>query len=151
MGATRLPTTTDDEYQRHRDYYLANKEAICARAKARYAAQGPSLRRAMQKVRELARQERLRGKRRRPSSTSAAVKRAQAFVLKAKTNKPCKDCRQFYPPYVFDFDHVRGTKRADISEMVWAGRSLAILTTEMEKCDLVCANCHRVRTFTRAR
>lgn len=153
MGAIRLSTTTDAEYKRHRDYYLANKAAISARAKARYAEQGPSLRRAMQKVRELARQERLRLKSRErgPASSRAARDRAQAFVLAEKTNKPCADCGHTYPPYVLDFDHVRGTKRMDISTMVHKGRSVRMLATEISKCDLVCANCHRIRTFTRDR
>jgi len=147
MGATRLPTTSEAEYQRHRDYYLANKTRLLTNAKARYAVQGPALRRAAQKIRDLAREERLRLKSKR--GPNKAVERAKAFVLKEKTGKSCLDCHTPYPPYVLDFDHVRGTKRADISSLVWKGRSPSMIAAEIAKCDLVCANCHRIRTFTR--
>lgn len=46
-----------------------------------------------------------------------------------------------------DYDHVRGEKIKDISDM-WAGDKDLILA-EIAKCDLVCANCHRIRTHLR--
>jgi hypothetical protein len=48
-----------------------------------------------------------------------------------------------------DFDHRQGeTKRAVVTRMI--GRSgLARIFAEAAKCDIVCANCHRVRTFVR--
>lgn len=61
--------------------------------------------------------------------------------------KPCMDCGIEYPPYVMDFDHVRGVKEFPISEGVMKS-SIRILL-EVAKCDVVCANCHRIRTFTR--
>lgn len=62
--------------------------------------------------------------------------------------KPCMDCRQTFPPYVMDFDHVRGEKVGNISSMC-ANRPVATILTEIEKCDLVCSNCHRIRTNSR--
>lgn len=61
---------------------------------------------------------------------------------------PCADCGVQYPPYVMDFDHVRGEKVGDLSVM-WS-RSLETILTEIEKCDLVCSNCHRIRTYNRS-
>jgi hypothetical protein len=48
-----------------------------------------------------------------------------------------------------DFDHRQGeTKRAVVTRMI--GRSgLARIFAEAAKCDIVCANCHRRRTFER--
>lgn len=70
----------------------------------------------------------------------------RAYVRKVK-NKPCKDCGKSYPHYVMDFDHVRGKKVDIISRMSRRGASLETLKKEIKKCDLVCANCHRKRTF----
>jgi len=61
---------------------------------------------------------------------------------------PCMDCKQTFPPECMDFDHREpGTKRTEISRIRHYGKE-AILS-EIAKCDLVCANCHRVRTHAR--
>lgn len=61
---------------------------------------------------------------------------------------PCVDCGVSYPPCVMDYDHVRGTKFKNIAKMI--GRnSMAEVLKEIEKCDLVCSNCHRIRTYNR--
>lgn len=65
------------------------------------------------------------------------------FVRSQKTG-PCADCGIVYPHYVMDFDH-RGDKRRIISNMT--RYSLESIKAEIAKCDLVCANCHRIRTF----
>jgi hypothetical protein len=46
-----------------------------------------------------------------------------------------------------DFDHI-GPKTAEVSSMV---RTLSTerLLAEVRKCEVVCANCHRVRTYLR--
>lgn len=64
--------------------------------------------------------------------------------IRQQKNSPCEDCNVEYPSYVMDFDH-RENKKFDVS----AGRSCSSLKKikeEIEKCDLVCSNCHRVRT-----
>lgn len=70
-----------------------------------------------------------------------------AIILEAK-NKPCKDCGHEFPSYVMDFDHVRGDKKFEIG-LRGRGSSLEALREEIEKCDVVCSNCHRIRTFAR--
>ena len=67
------------------------------------------------------------------------------FIIVCKS-RPCADCANSYPPYVMDFDHVRGVKLFDIST---GARCLKAVATEAEKCDVVCANCHRERTHQR--
>lgn len=48
-----------------------------------------------------------------------------------------------------DFDHVTGTKLGEISNLIHGGQSWGRIATEIDKCELVCANCHRVRTWRR--
>lgn len=48
-----------------------------------------------------------------------------------------------------DFDHCRGKKLSNINAMVRNGVSFDTLKKEIDKCDLVCANCHRNRTHSR--
>jgi hypothetical protein len=67
-------------------------------------------------------------------------------VIDEAKSVPCTDCRQSYPPYVMDFDHVRGEKYANIADMVVKQVSLKRLLEEIAKCEVVCANCHRERT-----
>jgi hypothetical protein len=66
-------------------------------------------------------------------------------------DKPCSDCKTKYPYYVMDFDHREGTvKSGNIAHLVnqnfWTYEKLL---KEIDKCDIVCANCHWVRTFNR--
>ena len=65
---------------------------------------------------------------------------------------PCMDCGVQYPPYVMDFDHRQ--PKASVNDAVGLLASRAAvngdrLMEEIYKCDLVCANCHRVRTHNR--
>lgn len=50
-----------------------------------------------------------------------------------------------------DFDHIeeRGTKLYTIGSGISSMPSMQVLLDEIEKCDIVCANCHRHRTWMR--
>lgn len=75
-------------------------------------------------------------------------KREQASVFVEWLKElPCQDCKRVYPPVCMDFDHVRGIKRFNISQGVL--RILDNLLDEIQKCEIVCANCHRLRTKQR--
>ena len=78
----------------------------------------------------------------------AKKKALYIFVANLKT-APCLDCKRHYPPVVMDFDHVKGEKLARISQLAGDGMKAALIR-ELEKCELVCANCHRIRTQRRA-
>ena len=67
----------------------------------------------------------------------------RAFVDSLKA-LPCTDCKQEFVPCVMDFDHVRGEKKFEIGKGSLVTR--VVLLHELAKCDLVCANCHRIRT-----
>lgn len=73
--------------------------------------------------------------------------RVKDFLIQAKS-KPCLDCGGLFPPYVMDFDHLPGyVKLATLGKR--NAYSLKWIQAEIAKCDLVCANCHRIRTETR--
>lgn len=57
---------------------------------------------------------------------------------------PCVDCGET-DIVVLDFDHVRGTKKYNISMML--GHNIDVLKAEIAKCDIRCANCHRRRHY----
>jgi hypothetical protein len=67
------------------------------------------------------------------------------WVKKLK-DKPCMDCGRKFPACAMDFDHVRGTKRFNVTTSL---RKRSSILREAKKCDLVCANCHRIRTNNR--
>lgn len=64
-------------------------------------------------------------------------------------NRPCTDCKNTYHPECLDFDHLEtGNKINCISRLV-RGYTLKMIEKEILKCELVCANCHRLRTYHR--
>jgi hypothetical protein len=88
------------------------------------------------------------------SPERARVRRSNEVIRKLKRdyvvdmkNVPCTDCGVRYPSYVMDFDHLYD-KDGDISSMLnfW---NLEKIREEVEKCEVVCANCHRQRTYAR--
>ena len=65
-----------------------------------------------------------------------------------KRDKPCGDCGRIYPPYVMEWDHLPGTEKTLVlSDVRRAAHSRERILREIAKCELVCANCHRERTF----
>ena len=62
-------------------------------------------------------------------------------------SKPCADCGETFPSYVMDFDHRQRHEKVDQVAMLVSSLSMRRLLTEVEKCDVVCANCHRIRTY----
>jgi hypothetical protein len=64
---------------------------------------------------------------------------------------PCTDCGVSYPHYVMDFDHLEGTeKHGNVSKMSF-DCGWEKIAKEIGKCEVVCSNCHRKRTFQRKR
>ncbi len=70
-------------------------------------------------------------------------------ILEEAKAKPCSDCGGEFHVAAMQFDHVRGDKRFNIGEATAMSPSLKTLHEEIEKCDIVCANCHAVRTYER--
>lgn len=75
--------------------------------------------------------------------------RARAFIHSLK-DVPCADCGNRFPHWIMEFDHVpeRGPKLFKINIAI-ASRGREQVLAEIAKCDVVCANCHKDRTFKR--
>lgn len=105
----------------YREYYRRNRERILAQRKT-----NPKVR---EKRKDWARKSR---------------KEKQDYVRHLKSSTPCADCSQFYPPAVMEFDHLDPSlKFKGVNRML--GQGLKKLQDEINKCELVCANCHRIR------
>ena len=66
------------------------------------------------------------------------------LVAKIK-DAPCVDCGGRFPSCAMDFDHRDPSQKlAGVGMMM--GYKIETIQKEIDKCDLVCANCHRIRT-----
>ncbi len=72
------------------------------------------------------------------------------FVRNIKSSNPCTDCSDYFHYTAMDFDHISEDKDENVSRLVNDGISLKRIEKEINKCELVCSNCHRVRTWKRA-
>jgi hypothetical protein len=68
------------------------------------------------------------------------------FLVEYFKSHPCSDCGET-DPLVLDFDHLRD-KEFSIGDE-FTSRPWREVLAEIEKCDVVCANCHRRRTARR--
>lgn len=60
---------------------------------------------------------------------------------------PCTDCDGEFPTVCMDFDHL-GDKEFNVGDLSKAS-SISKLIAEIQKCEVVCSNCHRIRTNDR--
>ena len=72
------------------------------------------------------------------------------WINRYKTSSGCVDCGYRDHPAALEFDHLPGFHKAfSISEANNLNVSQERLLAEIAKCEVVCANCHAVRTATR--
>ena len=84
---------------------------------------------------------------RRAASQRASGLRRRDFLLGLR-DRPCGDCGKRFAPVAMEFDHRdRRQKRFEVAHS-WC-RSVRSILAEAAKCDVVCRNCHRSRTFVR--
>ena len=77
------------------------------------------------------------------SEALACHREAKREWLIEQRSRPCARCGGEFPPYVMEFHHRdRSTKLFAVVKT--ATRGYDGLITEIEKCDLLCANCHRI-------
>lgn len=71
-------------------------------------------------------------------------------IAALKIASGCTDCGYREHAEALDFDHLPGEmKVAGIAQMLRGRRARDVVLAEVAKCEVVCANCHRVRTATR--
>lgn len=71
-----------------------------------------------------------------------AIERA-TLLIEILRDRPCADCGEC-DPLVLEFDHLRD-KSFNIAQGL-RNHSWQAVLAEIEKCEVVCANCHRRRT-----
>ena len=116
---------------------IAKCDIVCAHCHAVRSARLRAERAALQRVSRL-------------ETRRSASRRRRALpirdILLELRNRPCMDCGNRYPPIAMEFDHRDpSTKRFNVAGS-WC-RSTAWILEEAAKCDIVCRNCHRKRTF----
>jgi 5-methylcytosine-specific restriction endonuclease McrA len=75
---------------------------------------------------------------------AALKERNRVRLLAYLSQHPCVDCGEGNL-VVLDLDHLRD-KRWDIAYMVSAGFPWATIEAEIARCQVLCANCHRIKT-----
>jgi hypothetical protein len=71
-------------------------------------------------------------------------KRVKEFLIEYLGAHPCVDCGE-HDIVVLEFDHV-SNKSSDIASMLKNRNSIKIVESEIKKCEVRCANCHRRKT-----
>ena len=75
----------------------------------------------------------------------AAYERGKAFVDEYLSDKKCSECG-FDHPAALDFHHIDpDTKEFAVSTM--KSLSLSRILEEIKKCEILCANCHRIKHY----
>lgn len=83
-----------------------------------------------------------------PNSLRERIRR---YIRTIKATTPCADCGKKYHYCVMDFDHREGETKLFNLSSAWSQKGQDKVEQEVAKCDIVCSNCHRMRTYNRAR
>lgn len=78
---------------------------------------------------------------RRREVESKSIKAIVAYL----EDHPCVDCGESNP-VILEFDHVRGRKLNSICSMINRGCTWKTIYAEIQKCEVRCCNCHRLKT-----
>lgn len=72
-------------------------------------------------------------------------RQVQNFLREYKLSKGCFDCGYKNHHAALEFDHINGDKKINVC----FAKSVSQAKKEIKKCEVVCANCHAIRTFER--
>jgi hypothetical protein len=87
---------------------------------------------------------------RKQERNAAAYARVMDIVNTIKLERGCADCGYNAHPAALDFDHLPGeTKLYTIGKLCRDKAPLDAIKAEIAKCEVVCSNCHRIRTCDR--
>lgn len=70
-------------------------------------------------------------------------------IRQFKENMGCMDCQEKHPHYILEFDHRPDTEKLGNIHAVLVAYGAQKAWEEIDKCDVVCANCHKKRTYER--
>jgi len=63
----------------------------------------------------------------------------------------CIDCGYAAHAEALQFDHTGHDKKGNVSDLIRSDYSWTTIMNEINKCEVICANCHAVRTSQRKR
>ena len=78
--------------------------------------------------------------------TPGKIRAYKRWLSDAVCSGPCTDCGHTFHPCQMDLDHVMGEKVESVSRMTMGKWTIDEMVLEINKCKIVCANCHRLRT-----
>jgi len=88
-------------------------------------------------------------KARRQAENKSRQAEFMAWYVELKAGRPCADCGLVFHSAAMQWDHLPGEdKTADLAFLARRGSRSRVLD-EIEKCELVCASCHAVRSHLR--
>ena len=91
-----------------------------------------------------------RHKEKRKEQAVAWQSKFSAWCDTFKQGKPCTDCGEVFHPCAMQWDHLRSeTKKCNVALIRGTGLGYKAFLEEIAKCELVCSNCHAIRTFNR--
>lgn len=73
------------------------------------------------------------------------------FIREYKLERGCADCGYKGHPAALEFDHLPQFEKKYTISQITARMAIPheVVLEEIAKCEVVCANCHRVRTYAR--
>jgi len=73
------------------------------------------------------------------------ARKIKLFLADYKIKRGCVDCGYKKHHSALDFDHTKGLKKLNVC----FAKSILQAKREIKKCEVVCSNCHRIRTYKR--
>jgi hypothetical protein len=77
--------------------------------------------------------------------TQAFQQARRDLINKIKMDRGCAVCGYSSHPAALDFNHIHGDKAFNVSQDPKV--AMHKLLSEIDKCEVLCANCHRVHTY----
>jgi hypothetical protein len=81
------------------------------------------------------------------TNRNRTIKKREIWDMKEASG--CVDCKEKYPHYMLEFDHLPEFEKIGSPTQLMQTYSWSKAMDEMDKCEIVCANCHKIRTWSR--
>ena len=79
--------------------------------------------------------------------TNKKRKRRAYWLRKYKEAKGCEVCGYNLNGLALDFDHIDRSEKKFLASSRMLNLSLKSIMSEIRKCRILCANCHRIKTY----
>jgi len=126
---------------KHRDGRIGRR-TVCKKCRASYQDDN------FEKMKAYRKQYNIKNRTKKATEQSKRRQAVKLVIDKIKSETPCCDCGRKFHPVAMDFDHIKG-KRKSIASMYSQAYKIDLILEEIERCEVVCACCHRIRTMER--